>query len=226
MSQKYIIMSHASLQFIEVHKQYESTVARADRPASEIINGIIKMEADEKQLLDRLQREQAQTSSNSNFQRLLTEASKMRLAQDDEIRLEGQKREQLNCFASAKQRLKQSRRILEVMKNCDGKTIETVLGDLDSEFEQAIHHLETTILPHRLKLEVMLLQAEKEQVSEKSEQDVADIEEMTTQLEDILGQTRNELDTLGSLGGKTARLKKVRTRALRYSTMTCSCSSI
>ena len=76
---------HASLQFIEVHKQYESTVARVDRPASEIVNGIIKMEADEKQLLDRLQREQAQASSNSNLQRLLTVVSEMRQAQDDEF---------------------------------------------------------------------------------------------------------------------------------------------
>jgi hypothetical protein len=97
----------ASLQFLELHKQYESTVASVVRPASDIINGIMKMEADEKQLLDRLQREQAQISSNSNFQRLLAEASEMRQVQDDEIRLEGQKREQLNCFAYSKQRLKQ-----------------------------------------------------------------------------------------------------------------------
>jgi len=83
------------------------------------------------------------------------------------------------------------------MKNCEGKTIETVLGDLDREFEHAIHHLETVILPQRLELEVKLLQAEKEAVSGKSEHDRADIEEMATQLEDILGQKRNELDTFG-----------------------------
>lgn len=175
----------ASLQFIEVHKQYESTVASVDRPASDIINGIMKMEADEKQLLDRLQREQAQMNSNSNFQRLLAEASEMRQAQDDEIRLEGQKREQLNCFASAKQRLKQSRRILEVIKICEGKT-----SDLDREFDLAVHHLETTILPQHRNLEVMLLKAEKEAVSDKTE-------EMATQLEEILSQKQNELDDSG-----------------------------
>ena len=207
-------MPHASLQFIEVHKQYEYTVGRVDRPAADIINGIIKMEADEKQLVDRLQREQAQTSSNSNFQRLLAEASEMRQAQDHEIRLEGQNREQLNFFALAKQRLKQSSGMLEVMKNCEGKTIETILGDLDREFEQAIHHLETIVLPERLKLEVMLLQAEKEAVSDKSEEGMADIEEIATQLEDILRQKRNELNNLGSIGGSIARLKQVRTRAL------------
>jgi hypothetical protein len=43
------------------------------------------METDEIQLLDRLQREQAQTSGNPNFQRLLSEASEMRQAQDDEF---------------------------------------------------------------------------------------------------------------------------------------------
>ena len=85
-------------------------------------------------------------TSNSNFQRLLTEASKMRQAQDNEIRLEGQNPEQLNCFASARRRLKQSRRILEVIKNCEGKIIETALRDLDREFDLAVHHLETRIL--------------------------------------------------------------------------------
>jgi hypothetical protein len=207
-------MSHIFLQFIEVHKQYETTVASVDRPASDIIYGITKMEADEKKLLDRLQREQAQMSSNSNFQRLLTEASEMRQAQDDEIRLEEQKREQLNSFASAKQRLKQSRRILEVMKNCEGKNIESVLSDLDGEFDLAVHHLETTILPQRHNLEVMLLQAEKEAVPEKTEQDMADVEEMVMQLEEILRQKQNELDNLGCLGAKMATLKKVGTRAL------------
>ncbi len=207
----------ASLQFIEVHKKYESVVGSVDRPASDIINGIMKMEADEKQLLDRLQREQAQMSSNSNFQWLLTEASEMRQAQDDEIRLEGQKREQLNCFASAKQRLKQSTRILEVIKNCEGKTIKTALRDLDREFDLAVHHLETTILPQRRNLEVMLLQGEKEAVSDKTEQDMADVEEMATQLEEILSQKQSELGNLGGLGGKMAILKTVGTRAMTYS---------
>jgi hypothetical protein len=164
----------------------------------------MKMEADEKQLLDRLQREQAQMSSNSNFQRLLAEASEMRQAQDDKIRLEGQKREQLNCFASAKQRLKQSRHILEVIENCEGKT-----SDLDREFDLAVHHLETTILPQRRNLEVMLLQAEKEAVSNKTEQNMADVGEMATQLEEILSQRQNELDNLGGLGDNMAILKKV-----------------
>jgi hypothetical protein len=167
------------------------------------------MEVEEKQLSIRLQREQAQVSGNSNFQRLFAESSEMRQAQDEEIRLEGQKCDQLHSFASTKQHLKQSKRILEVMTKCEGKTIEIVLGELDHEFDLAVDHLETITLPQRRKLEVMHLQAEKESLSNKSEQDMADIEELVAQLEETLRKKQNELDDLGAIGGKMAGLKKV-----------------
>ena len=63
----------------------------------------------------------------------------------------------------------------------------------------------------------MLLQGEKEAVSDKTEQDMADVEEMATQLEEILSQKQSELGNLGGLGGKMAILKTVGTRAMTYS---------
>jgi hypothetical protein len=196
-------------QFIEVHKQYDSTTAGVIRPAADIINDIVKMEAEEKQLRIRLQREQAQVSGNSNFQRLFAESSEMRQAQDEEIRLEGQKCDQLHSFASAKQRLKQSERILDLMTKCEGKTIEIVLGQLDHEFDLAVDHLEAIILPQQRKLEVMRLQAEKESVSNNN---MADIEALTAQLEETLRRKQHELDNLGGIGNKVAELKRVSTR--------------
>ena len=148
------------------------------------------METDEIQLLDRLQREQAQTSGNPNFQRLLSEASEMRQAQDDEIRLEGQKREQLRAFASVKQRLKQSKRMLEVIKSCEGKPIEKKLDELDSVFEIYVLRLEDEILPLRRKLEMMLLQAEKGTTAmlDTPENDTEDVNETATQLDNLIQQ--------------------------------------
>ena len=168
------------------------------------------MEANEKQLLDRVQREQAQMSGNPNFQRLLSEASAMRQAQDDEILLEGQKREQLSCFASAKQRLKQLNRIMEVIKSCEGKSTETIFDDLDHEFDRAVRRLEDGILPQRRKLELMLLHAEKEAAaSNDSERDMENIDEMASQLENLLIKKKYELDSLGGLRGEMAALNKV-----------------
>ena len=63
----------------------------------------------------------------------------------------------------------------------------------------------------------MLLQAAKEAVSDKTEPDMADVEEMAMQLEEILSQEQSELDNLGDLGGKMAILKTVGTRAMTYS---------
>lgn len=170
------------------------------------------METDEIQLLDRLQREQAQSSGKPNFQRLLSEASEMRQAQDDEIRLEGQKREQLRAFASAKQRLKQSKRMLEVIKSCEGKPIEKKLDELDSVFESYVLRLEDEILPQRRKLEMMLFQAEKGTTAmlDTPENDTEDVNEMATQLDNLIQQKKHELASMNGLRGDTLMLKRVR----------------
>ena len=183
-----------------------------DRPASDVSSSIAKMETDEIQLLDRLQREQAQTSGKPNFQRLLSEASEMRQAQDDEIRLEGQKREQLRAFASAKQRLQQSKRMLEVIKSCAGKPIEKKLDELDSVFESYVLRLEDEILPQRRKLEMMLLQAEKGTTAmlDTPENDTEDVNETATQLDNLIQQKKHELASMNGLRGDTLMLKRVR----------------
>lgn len=183
-----------------------------DRPTSDVSNSIAKMESEENQLLDRLQREHAQASRNPNYQRLLSEASELRQAQDDEIRLEGQKREQLRSFASAKQRLRQSTHILEVIKSCEGKPIERVLDDLDSVFESYVLRIENEILPQRRKLEMTLLQAEKGTTAmlDTPENDMEYINEMAAQLDNLLQQKKHELASMDGLRGDTAVLKRVR----------------
>ncbi len=59
-------------------------------------------------------------------------------------------------------------------------------------------------------------------MSDKTEQDMADVEEMAFRLEEILNQKQNELDNLGGLGGKMAILKKVGTSLNRSSFVTTS----
>ena len=136
----------------------------------------------------------------------------MRQAQDDEICLEGQKREQLRSFASAKQRLKQSKQILEVIKSCEEKPIAKVLDDLDSVFDSYVHRIENEILPQRRKLEMTLLQAEKGSTAmlDTPENDMEDVNEMATQLDSLLQQKKHELASMGGLRGDTAELKRVR----------------
>ena len=191
----------------EAHKQYESMAANVDRPTSEIIDGFKQMEAEEQQLLDRLRREQSQTSNNANFQRLLAEASKMRLSQDKEIGLEEQKREQLHYLATAKRRLNQARRMLDVTTSCGAKpNTESILTDLEHESQKSVNHLESNVMQQRHKMELMLLQAEKEADSDKTEDDIEYAVEVAAQLEEILSRKQDELDKLGNHVGNSSKL--------------------
>ena len=92
-------------EFVETHKQHELMIANVDRPAAEIISGIKQLETEEQQLLHRLHQEHNHKRNNTGFQRLLEEASKMRLSQDKEIGLENQKGEQLHHLAKTKRRI-------------------------------------------------------------------------------------------------------------------------
>lgn len=182
-----------------------------NRPTSEIRDAIKQMEAEEKQLLERLQRERALTCNDSNFQLLLVEANNMRQQQDREIILDDQKREQLPSLASTKQRQDQARRVLDVAASCDAGPIEAVLGELEGESQKAVDHLESNVMPMRHKVELMLLQVEMDADMDKDEGDVEYLEEMVAQLEEKLSRKQDELLKLGYVGNldALAKLKQV-----------------
>eukprot|EP00578_Thalassiosira_sp_NH16_P012391 CAMPEP_0181124452 /NCGR_PEP_ID=MMETSP1071-20121207/26491_1 /TAXON_ID=35127 /ORGANISM="Thalassiosira sp., Strain NH16" /LENGTH=635 /DNA_ID=CAMNT_0023209763 /DNA_START=418 /DNA_END=2325 /DNA_ORIENTATION=+ len=196
-------------EFIEVHKHYESTSAKNDRSASDVISDVKRMEEEEQQLLDRLQREQAERRGDSAFQHLLVEASKMRESQDEEIRLEGQQKQQLQSLAMTKQRLKQARRILDVIAACEGKPIGSIITVLEEESQKSADHLES-IIEERHKVETMLLKAEKEAELDKTEHDIEYVMEMAAQLEVMLCEKHGKLDSLPNRDRKLSKLASLK----------------
>jgi len=193
-------------EFVESHKQYELVTANLDRPTSDIKNGIKQMEVEEQQLLDRLQREHAQTINNPIFERLLVDASNMRKQQDREIILDEQKREQLQSLAANKQLENQTRRMLDIIVSCEAKPSESILTELEHESQKSVGHLESNVMQKRHVVELVLLQAEKESFIDKTEDDVEYLMEMSAQLEDMLTKKRGELKKLGNPVGKLSTL--------------------
>ena len=167
------------------------------------------MEEEEQQLLDRLQREQAERRGDSAFQHLLVEASKMRESQDEEIRLEGQQKQQLQSLAMTKQRLKQARRILDVIAACEGKPIGSIITVLEEESQKSADHLES-IIEERHKVETMLLKAEKEAELDKTEHDIEYVMEMAAQLEVMLCEKQGKLDSLPNRDRKLSKLASLK----------------
>jgi hypothetical protein len=218
-----LLISYKELQdeFVETHKQYTAMnlvdnmdlcTGTATATASEIISGIKQMEAEEQQLLHRLQQERSHTRNNTSFQSLLAEASELRLSQDKEIGLEDQKGEQLHHFAKAKRNINQARRMLDLITSCEAKPIESIITDLEHESRNALRHLESNVLQQRHHVELILLQAEKEADVDTTEFGSEYAAEMAAQLE----EKQEELKKLDSqnLYSDLAALKKVREQTL------------
>ena len=201
-----------------MHKHYEANKESGCRPALDVIGDIKQLEVEEQQLHERLQREQAQARHNANFQHLLAESSKLRQAQDDEIRFEDQMHEQKHQLIVAKRNLNQKQHMLDITRSCKDKpTIGDILRELEHESQKALDHLETSVLTKRHKIELMLLQAEKEAAgADKTEDDTEYMIEQMAQLEEMLSRKQLELDTarynnVGSnLIDKLAPLRQVR----------------
>ena len=171
-----------------------------------MLENIDQLEAEERQLHDRLQREHAKFSSNVDFQRLLVQASEMRQAQDDELRLERQREEQLLSLTFTKQRLKQANRMLKLIESCEGKTIEIIVNELSQEYQHAVNNLEANTIPERQNAELMLVQAsKKEDHSDKVAVEVNCVINDNT-INELLNRKQIELDNMRNQAGKSNRL--------------------
>ena len=179
----------------------------AGRPTNDILELIDQLEAEKRQLQDRLQKEQAQVSINGDFQRLLVQASNMRQAQDDELRLERQREEQLLSLTFAKQRLKQANRMLKLIESCEGKPIEIVIDHLGHEYQQSVHHLEANTIPERQNAELRLLQASKTKPDlDRVGVDCVSDDDMMSEIHELLNRKQMELDNLSQHVHKSNKL--------------------
>eukprot|EP00970_Alexandrium_tamarense_P003363 scaffold529_cov196-Alexandrium_tamarense.AAC.59 len=196
-------------EFVDVHQQYETMSAKSDRPVTAVLDDIKKLQIEKQQLTDRLQREKDQTSSNPKFQRLLEEASNMRQAQNDEIRLTEQKQKQLLCMKAANQRLRQVQHLSDILGGAkdDNRSFDNMLVELENESQKAIEHLDTSIAAQRHRLELEVLSAKRECNSPlKTEEEIEEIEELGMQLEDDLYHRHEELKRLNRYDDNLSKL--------------------
>jgi hypothetical protein len=194
-----------------VHKQFTATNADCTT-STDILENINQLEAEKRQLQDRLQREQAQINNSTDFQGLLAQASEMRQAQDDELRLEQQREDQLLSLTFTKQRFKQVKHVLQLIETFEGKTIEDIVEEIDHEYQQAVRHLEASAIPERQTAELMLLQAQKEADSDNVDEGDGYYEDIAAEIDERLTRKQMELDKLGGQARKSNKmtmLKKV-----------------
>ena len=115
-------------EFVETHKEYRRIGASSGPSASELIEAIKQMETEKQQLMERLQREKNHVRGNAKLEHLLKETSRLRIGQDDGIRLQEQKKEQEDLMSSAKRRLEQVRHLSNVIKEVSSTNDSTIEG--------------------------------------------------------------------------------------------------
>ena len=177
---------------------------------------------------DRLQREQAQINNSTDFQGLLAQASEMRQAQDDELRLEQQREDQLLSLTFTKQRFKQVKHVLQLIETFEGKTIEDIVEEIDHEYQQAVRHLEASAIPERQTAELMLLQAQKEADSDNVDEGDGYYEDIAAEIDERLTRKQMELEQLGDQARKSnnwTMLKKVSMQIITTSTRNTNAST-
>lgn len=155
-----LVESYKELQhdFVEIHKAFESLKESKALTIPELSAEIDRVDLEKKQLLDILQRDK---SSNQKFQELLAETSLMRESEELTLRLEQQKIDQMAHSEAAKKRVKDAWRLLEAMKR-NATSVDHCIAELEKKSQKAVLHLESQLIPQRLKLEAMIAKAEKD----------------------------------------------------------------
>jgi len=207
------------LEFVEVHKQHESTSSTGRRPLSEIFQTTKQLKAIKQNLLKKLEREKSQKKMNETFQHVLEIANKIRQAQEDEIRLAEQKGEQIQSMAIANRRLKQVRNVYDILIDVvtnEEMPIEEVLTRLEEESSKSVHQLEIELISQRQELELKLQQTQNELSGFiHTDVDLEQLENLVNELDDELVSKRRELESINSDGivlNRLAAFKQARER--------------
>jgi hypothetical protein len=158
-----LLESYRELQhdFVKTHKAFESLKESKALPISELSAEIDSVDREKKQLLDILQRDKRMTDISPKFQQLLVETSQMTQSEEHALRLEQQKIEHMEHTEVAKKRLQEVRRLRDAM-NSNATSIDHCIAELEKESKKAVLHLETQLIPQRLRLEAMVAKAEKD----------------------------------------------------------------
>ena len=97
--------------------------------------------------------------------------------------------------------------MLQLIENCEGKTIDNIIVELDQEYQRVVRHLEVDTVPERLKAELMLLQAEKvSDLENRVEEDNDHSNDIAAEITGMLAQKQKKLDTLSNQVGKSSKL--------------------
>jgi intraflagellar transport protein 81 len=183
-----LLESYRDLQseFIEIHKEYDRVASAGGSSAADLIAETKQLLQEKKQLLERLRREENQVRGNAVFEQLLSEICKLREAQDEEIRLTDQKRDQNQLLSAATQRLEQVRNLSNILHSLSNSSE----VELDVKVQQSILDYEMIFARKQHESQVKLAEAKKQDPC----RGVDEMEAMAMDLEDKLESKLIELD--------------------------------
>jgi len=206
--------SHKELQaqFKEVHKIIDKLRADPSRPA-EVKGEIATLEDERKQLTLKIERLKKQVEGEGAFPPLLAATSALRQQQDEDGRLNDNRRRQLMTLQHARQRHEEAAQRLQALKRNQSKSAsaEEMLAQLEAECAELEQRV-TGVMPREIEQQGARLAALQEAMFEpqRTRDDVRQMSEEVDQLETRCRQLKVAIDqeVSGRLDNKLAMFRQ------------------
>merc|ERR1711865_1138573 len=170
----------------------------------ELKQNVTQLEEEKKQLINKISTTKKKVEGQPGFNELLEVTQKLRLAQEEEMKLMEREREQSAHLNMVERRYHETQmKLREVQANSNGDvTAEQLLEQLEKEVSANKQKVEVE-LPYEIKTKMMKLNEAKQQLGSapRSEQEVDDLRSMESQLSREIDQLNQQIQQAQKEGG-------------------------
>lgn len=195
--------THLKTEFKTVHKQLDQLKAKGTQP-QELKSQVTQLEEEKKQLINKINSTKKKVADQAGFQDLLEVTQKLRLAQEEEMKLMEREREQVAHLQMVERRYAEIQmKLREVQAGSNGDvTAEQLLQQLEKEVAANKQTVEVE-LPFDIKTNMSRLNEVQGQLGSapRTEQEVDDLRGMESQLSREIDQLNQQIQQAQKEGG-------------------------
>jgi len=190
-------------EFKVVHKQAEHMKKKGPRP-DELKAQVTQLEEEKKQLINKINSTKRKVDGEPGFEELLEVTQKLRLEQEEEMKLMEREREQIAHLKMAERRYEETQRRLQEVQHSTQNDVsaEEMLQQLQREVEDNKRKCEAE-LPHQIRSSHGKLEQARAKLSTvpRTEQECFDLKSMMHQMEGEMSRLNSEIQQAQKAGG-------------------------
>jgi intraflagellar transport protein 81 len=190
-------------EFKTIHKQAEQMKKRGPQP-QELKAQVTQLEEEKKQLINKINSTKKKVDGEPGFNELLEVTQKLRLEQEEEMKLMEREREQIAHLKMAERRYEETQRRLQEVQHSTQNDVsaEEMLQQLQREVKENQQKVDVE-LPYEIKTRMNRLNEARGKMSAvpRTEQECFDLKSMIHQIENEMESLNNEIQQAQKAGG-------------------------